>query len=68
MGDWLTRQFTLGGITFQNWTVVVLVIVLTWFLIHLADETMMRDRWYFIFSLFGLAIVLGWLLFVTFAE
>jgi hypothetical protein len=36
--------------------------------IHLAAKTMMRDSWYFIFSLFWLAIVLGWLLFVTFAE
>jgi hypothetical protein len=29
---------------------------------------MMRDSWYVIFSLFWLVIVLGWLLFVTFAE
>jgi hypothetical protein len=31
MGNWLIRQFTLGGIaTFQNWMVVALVIVLAW--------------------------------------
>jgi hypothetical protein len=30
MGDWLARQFTLGGITFQNWMVVALVISLAW--------------------------------------
>jgi hypothetical protein len=36
-----------------------------WLAFIWADKTMMRDSWYFIF---WLAIVLGWPLFVTFAE
>jgi hypothetical protein len=35
---------------------------------HLVGKTMTRDRWYVIFSLLWLALGLGWLLFVTFAE
>jgi hypothetical protein len=34
----------------------------------LAGTTMWRDRFYFLFALAWVAIVLGWLLFVTLAE
>lgn len=66
MSDWLVRQFTVGGITFQNWMVVALVIVLAWIAFAWLTRSMMRDSWYFLVSLIWLAIVLGWLLFVTF--
>jgi hypothetical protein len=33
----------------------------------MADAIMRRDSFYFLFSLASLAILIGWLLFVTFA-
>jgi hypothetical protein len=28
VNDWLVRQFTLGGVTFQNWMLLALAIIL----------------------------------------
>jgi hypothetical protein len=36
--------------------------------IYMAETIMRRDSFYFLFSLVWLLILIGWLLFVTFAE
>jgi hypothetical protein len=38
-----------------------------WDRVRMADTIMRRDSFYFLFSLASLAILIGWLLFVTFA-
>ena len=38
MGDWLTVQFTLLGLTFQNWMVVVLAMIAAAVLIAMMED------------------------------
>jgi hypothetical protein len=70
VGDWLVGQYmVLGVIPFQNWMLIPLAIIVVWVTFTwLARSALRRDSFYVFFAVAWLVIMIGWLLFVTFAE
>ena len=70
MGDWLVGQYVvLGVIPFQNWMLIPLAIIVVWVMFTwLARSALRRDSFYVVFAVVWLVLMIGWLLFVIFAE